>query len=428
MVCSREDEVGDAWGRLLALEVADDVDGWGDDEGGAERCCNPGCSSGAVHAGGVCGEEEEAVAQAPLMRCGRCGLARYCGKACQGSHWRAGHKVSCLSVAAREAAVRSELVARGHGVVAGGQGEGDQKVSLDGVDVAGALRLTRGRVKRARMVLTLALTGLDLQLSASLPGARGEGHALGPFLERWLGVLPGTGVADLERLVPEGAREARERQEAELRRGQREAEQRVRRLVEDELTPVHAYVQALCRRSAFFREYGDTQRLDVFFSRIDAQTETAFLEKVQGEENKIRLEQLESLVADPSTPAAWTEQEVREMAEEAAQSCMMGIRELRLAVPTYLAVVDECVRAAPPQLKFEFKSVGAASRRAWTAFVRINEGMGEDEDVDEALVNGLIASERSVRLERVRKLLDQGLSESEFDVDTWRERDIESLE
>ena len=445
-MCSRESDIGDAWNRLLALEVADDVEAWDEEAEGEEeeqedaltamdgaeatpssffpsfsssslsstsmsmsmsssslgRCSNPGCVTDVGRA-----------PETPLQRCGRCGLARYCGRACQVEHWRAGHRRGCLSVAQREARVREELAARG-------QGDGG-----DGLDVAGALWLTRGRVKRARMLLTLALTGLDLQLAASLGGGEGT---LGRFLEGALGVRRGVCAADLARLVPAAAREAREQQELELARGQREAAARARGLVEDDLTPVHAYVLALCRRSPFFREYGDVRRLEVFFARIEGQTETAFGEAADREEARMRLEALEAHLDEGCGGTALpTGDSLRAAAEEAAEGGMMGIRELRLAVPAYLAVVDECVRAAPFQLRAEFSSVRAASRKAWTQFARINEGMEDGADVDEALVNDLIESERSVRLARVRKNLAQGIHESSFDVDTWRERDIDGF-
>ena len=52
----------------------------------ALRCCaNPRC----VNLGG------ESEADLPLQACGGCGLLRYCGRACQAAHWRAGHKEAC---------------------------------------------------------------------------------------------------------------------------------------------------------------------------------------------------------------------------------------------------------------------------------------------------------------------------------------------
>ena len=36
-MCSRESDIGDAWNRLLALEVADDVEAWDEEAEGEEE-------------------------------------------------------------------------------------------------------------------------------------------------------------------------------------------------------------------------------------------------------------------------------------------------------------------------------------------------------------------------------------------------------
>jgi len=49
---------------------------------------------------GNCGVSEEAHGK-PLSACSRCKLAYYCGRECQATHWKAGHKQFCVAAADR---------------------------------------------------------------------------------------------------------------------------------------------------------------------------------------------------------------------------------------------------------------------------------------------------------------------------------------
>ncbi|KAG2433360.1 hypothetical protein HXX76_008422 [Chlamydomonas incerta] len=56
------------------------------------RCCaNPSCTN-------LAGRSE---AELPLQACAGCGAVRYCGRACQTAHWRAGHKEACSALKGR---------------------------------------------------------------------------------------------------------------------------------------------------------------------------------------------------------------------------------------------------------------------------------------------------------------------------------------
>jgi hypothetical protein len=49
----------------------------------------------------ACAEAEQIAGQ--FKKCGRCGVVRYCSKACQAAHWKAGHKRECGGAAGTHA-------------------------------------------------------------------------------------------------------------------------------------------------------------------------------------------------------------------------------------------------------------------------------------------------------------------------------------
>ena len=57
-----------------------------------------------------------------VQMCGRCKRVKYCSRACQSKHWKAGHKAQCARWVAEAEAVQTEIDKFAAGAPAGGGG------------------------------------------------------------------------------------------------------------------------------------------------------------------------------------------------------------------------------------------------------------------------------------------------------------------